>query len=504
MKKEIIINDASTETRIAILEDRQLVELFVEHPENERMVGDIYKGKVKNVVQAIQAAFVDVGLGQNGFLPFADIGTELSSLSERVEGSKKKQGKAELKLKNKPVVKNGQEVLVQVTKEPIGNKGTRLTSSISLPGRFLVLVPNDRSIGVSRKIVNARERRRLRMLAKSLKPDGFGLIIRTVAVEKDVQTLQSDLENLVKTWKRIQEKTKKHKGPGLIHKDMGITSSIIRDLFSPDIDRLVVDSRKLYNNIRKYLKYVAPALLSKLELYKEQKPIFDKFNIEEEIDKSLSRKIWMKSGGHIIFDQTEAMVVVDVNSGRAVKEKDQEKNALKIDVEAARVIARQLRLRDSGGIVVIDFIDLAVGKNRQKVLSVLKKELNKDRAAFDILPMSDFGIVQLTRERVRPSLLYRYSEPCSRCDGSGRTLSKSAIATKIEREVLQLKSKTGGRRFVLRVHPDMEAYLTGGMRSRLRRLQFKFFVSIQLVLDTHLNDENFKLITLKEEKKPTS
>ena len=232
MKKEIIINDASSETRIAILEDGQLVELYVEHPENERMVGDIYKGKVKNVVQAIQAAFVNIGLDQNGFLPFADIGTELSGLSERVKEAKKKpgkSGKSEPKKKKKPIVKSGQEILVQVTKEPIGNKGTRLTSAISLPGRFLVLVPNDNSIGVSRKIVNAKERRRLRMLAKSLKPDGFGLIIRTVAVGKDVQTLQSDLENLVRIWRRIQEKRKKNKNPGLIHKDMGITSSIIGD-----------------------------------------------------------------------------------------------------------------------------------------------------------------------------------------------------------------------------------------------------------------------------------
>ena len=243
-------------------------------------------------------------------------------------------------------LKVGQEILVQVTKEPIGEKGTRLTSSISLPGRFIVLVPHDNMIGVSRKIANVKERRRLRLLAKSMRPQGFGLIIRTVAVGKDVQTLKADLDNLLRTWKKIEEKNKNSTAPKIVYQDMGITSSVIRDLFSPDIDQLIVDSRRLYGKIKKYLKEVAPVLLPKLELYKDKTPVFDAFKIEEEIQKSLSRKIWMKSGGYIIFDQTEAMVVIDVNSGRSIREKDHELNALKTDMQAARTIAKQLRLRD--------------------------------------------------------------------------------------------------------------------------------------------------------------
>ena len=503
MKKEIIINVSSNETRIAILEDGALVEIYAERPENERMVGDIYKGKIENVVEGIQAAFVNVGLKQNGFLPFAEVGGEYSALSETVKDEVKKGRRRPHKKhrERKVNLKQGQYILVQVTKEPIGTKGTRLTSAISLPGRFLVLVPFDNKIGVSQKIVDVKERRRLRMLAKSLQPKGFGLIIRTVAVGKDVQTIRSDLDSLFKTWKKIEDKYKTHKAPALMHKDMGMASSVIRDLFSPDIDRLVVDSRKHYGRIKKYLKDVAPGLLPKLEFFKKRAPLFDELHIEEEIEKSLSRKIWMKGGGYIIFDQTEAMVVVDVNSGRSVGEKDHEKNALKTDLEAARTIARQLRLRDIGGIIVIDFIDLIKEENRRKVLSELKKQLKKDRAAFDILPMSDFGIIQLTRERVRPSLLYQYSDPCPRCSGLGRTPSKSAVATKIERKLQQLKSSTGERRYVLKIHPDIAEYLTEGIRNRIGRLMMKHFVKIQIEVDHHIKDENFVLTSVKDAKR---
>ena len=501
MKKEIIINSTSSETRIAILEDKALTELYVERPENERMVGDVYKGKVKNVVSAIQAAFVDVGLGQNGFLPFADAGKEYIALAERIEdtGKRKPHGKRETRKSRKPLLKQGQEILVQIVKEPLGTKGARLTSGLSIPGRFLVLTPGENAIGVSRKIVDVKERRRMRLLAKSLRPEGFGLIIRTVAVGKEAHVLQSDLEGLMRTWAKIEDRMKNQAAPALMHKDLGMASSIIRDLFSPDIDRLVVDSRRLYGEIKKYLKDVAPGLLSKLEFYKSKKPLFDAYKIEDEIEKSLSRKIWMKSGGHVIFDQTEAMVVVDVNSGRSVSEKDHEINALKTDLEAARVIGRQLRLRDVGGIIVIDFIDLLQEKNRKKVVSEMKKQLNKDRAAYDLLPMNDFGLISLTRERVRPSLLYQYSEACPRCEGLGRIPSKSSIFTKIERHIQTRKSKTKDRRLVLKVHPDMAAYLKEGRKNRLRRLMMKFFVTLRVEPDETLKDDDFILIAKNEE-----
>lgn len=499
MQKEIIINDSSSETRIAILEDNELVELYVERPENERMVGDIYKGKVENVVDAIRAAFVDIGMELNGFLPFADIVSqmvEFSALAETValeEKPPRRRRRQRPARKKQAPIKAGQEILVQVTKEPIQTKGARLTTDISLPGRFLVLVPNSNTIGISRKIEDARERSRLRRLAVSMRPEGFGLIIRTVAVGRSANEIQSDLENLLRTWKRIEEKANTEKTGQLIHKEVGLTSSIIRDLFSPDIDRLLVDSRKLYGEIRRYLKDVAPNLLSKLELYKEKTPIFDAFHIEEEIEKSLARKIWMKGGGHIIFDQVEAMVVVDVNSGRAVSHKDHEINALETDLQAAKVIARQLRLRDIGGIIVIDFIDLEEENHRKKVASMLRKELSIDRAAFDIIPMNDFGLVCLTRERVRPSLLYQYSEACPRCSGLGRIPTKSTIITQIERAIQKNKSETGKRRLILRVTPELAIYLKDGIRSRVRRLMWKHFVTIKILVDPNIRDEDFSI-----------
>ncbi len=510
MKKEIIINESISETRIAILEDGRLAELYVERPENERMVGDIYKGKVENVIEGIKGGFVDLGMKQNGFLPFSDIGKVYSSLAGEVSieekegesghgasGSRPRQPFGKHKKGQhghlRPRIHSGQEILVQVTKEPLGNKGPRLTSALSVPGRFLVLVPNDQNVGVSRKIVDVEERKRLRRLARSLKPEGFGLIIRTVASGKDLQTLRTDLDVLLKKWHQIEEQARKSQAPALIYRDLGITSSVVRDLFSPDIDRLCVDSKKLYGEIKKYLKGVAPGLISRLELHNKRTPVFDEFKIEAEITKSLSRKIWLKSGGHVIFDQTEAMMVVDVNTGRSVSERDQENNALRTDLEAAREIGRQLRLRDIGGIIVIDFIDLFQDKNRKKVVAELDKELKKDRAAFDILPMSDFGLVQLTRERERPSLLNQYSEQCPRCAGLGRIQAKTTIMTQIEREIQIVRSRTGARRMVLTVHPDVAKHLKEKLRKRMRAMMSKFHIILKIVPDEELKEVPFKL-----------
>lgn len=494
VNREMLINVSSSETRIAIVEDKALVEFYVERPENERMVGDIYKGKVENVVNAFQAAFVNIGKEQNGFLPFSDVGHHIyqfTGIEEMPPARKSKKSKPRYKQQSTPRLKTGQTILVQVTKEPIGNKGARLTMDLSLPGRFLVLVPYDQSIGVSRKIDDQKERNRLRRLARSLQPDGFGLIIRTVALGKDLQTLQSDLENLLKIWKRIEDKSKGEPEFGLLYKDSGMTSAVIRDLFNPDVDRLIVDSRKLYGEIRKYLKEVSPSLIPRLKLYQEKMPIFDQHFIENQIEKSFSRKIWIKGGGYLVFDQTEAMMVVDVNSGRSIEQKDHELNAFRVNLEAAREVTRQFRLRDIGGIIVIDFIDMTLEKNRKKLVAELCKELKKDRAAFDIQPMNGFGLVSLTRERLGPSLLFRSSEPCPRCNGLGRVPSKSSIITQLERSIQQYKMKTGERRLILAVHPDMLQFLKAGITNRLRRLMFKFFVYIKLVGDTNLNEDEF-------------
>ncbi|MBN2091972.1 Rne/Rng family ribonuclease, partial [candidate division KSB1 bacterium] len=436
MEKQIFINTSIGETRIAILEDGKLVELFVERPENERMVGDIHLGRVANVMKGMQAAFVDIGQTQDAFLHFSDIGESIREYSSIIDYDN---GEGFNRF-NKDYLKEGHEILVQIIKEPISNKGARLTTEISLPGRFLVLVPNQNLIGVSKKILSQREKRRLRRLARTLRPENFGVIIRTVAEGKDEKSLKADLDALVQTWRKIKNKVKKAVPPMLIHKDMGMASSIIRDLFTQDVTKVVVDSRTLFNEIKSYLRDISPQLIDKVEFYNRAEPLFDAFSIESDIEKSLARKVWLKIGGYLIFDSTEALVAIDVNSGKYVGHSDHEHNSLRINLEAAREIARQLRLRDLGGIIVIDFIDMQDPKNRKKVYDELKRELKRDRAQSSVAPISDFGLMQMTRERIRPSLLFSFSEPCPTCGGTGRVTSKGAIVNKIERWIKRYRT----------------------------------------------------------------
>lgn len=492
MKKEIFINSAISETRIAILENGKLVELFVERPENERMVGDIYLGKVVNVMKGMQAAFVDIGQGQDAFLHFSDIGETYREYGTGIDYDEESRRST---LLDKDLLRENQEILVQIIKEPINSKGSRITTEISLAGRFLVLVPNQKLIGVSKKITSHREKRRLRKIARTIRPEGFGLIIRTVAGGKDQDTLESDQESLIKIWKKIEKKVQKSRPPTLIHKDMGMASSIIRDLFTPDVNRLVVDSRKMMRDIKNYLKDVAPPLLDKVDFHNPKMPVFDYFDIESEIEKSLTRKVWMKSGGYLIFDHTEALVAVDVNSGKYVGRKDHEQNSLKINLEAARDIARQLRLRDIGGIIVIDFIDMQDPKNRKKVYDELKRELKKDRAQASLATISDFGLMQMTRERVRPSLLFSFSEQCPTCGGTGRVTSKSSVVTKIERWIKRFKTKHKERSLKLYVHPEMARHLTRGVKSIIKKMMWRFWLRIEVIADDSLRIDEFKFFS---------
>lgn len=399
MKKEIIINAGANETRIAITEDGRLAELFVETANKEKMVGDIYLGKVAKVMPGIKAAFVDLGLGQDGFLHFSDIGNRFEEYSAMI-GDDDDQGEEGEKEGDPSLVgthpgeepgrpphdaarpstqspsnnggdhhsqhraphrevklEKGQEIIVQITKEPVGKKGVRVTSEVSLAGRFLVLLPFDGKIGISKKISSFKEKRRLRKIVQPILPEGFGVIIRTVAEGKDDSSLTNDLKDLVDTWREVEKTVKSEKSPCLLYKDMSTTSSVIRDLFSNDVSRVVVDSRKLHKEIRAYIRYTSVQLLDKIELHRDKRPIFDVYEIEKEIETTLARKVWLKSGGYLIIDPTEAMVVVDVNSGRYAAKKEQEQNSLRTDMEAAREICRQLRLRDIGGIIVIDFIE---------------------------------------------------------------------------------------------------------------------------------------------------
>lgn len=544
MKKEIIINVTATEIRIAITEDNRLAELYVESPEKERLVGDIYLGRVARVMPGIRAAFIDIGHKQDAFLHFSDIGNTLSEYSSLLgdedsevdteedsdeEGSSPTNGEVRPpqgpqppptrhpdrppgqrggrdggRRSENPNLSSGQDIIVQVTKEPVGKKGVRVTSEISLPGRFLVLLPFDGKVGVSKRINNFKEKRRLRRIVNSILPDGFGVIVRTVAQEQDETALRQDLEGLIKTWRDIEQSVKSETPPALLYKDMATTSSVIRDLFSEDVERVITDSKKLYREIRTYVKMVSPNLVEKIEYYNRKEPIFDASGIEKEIAQVLNRKVWLKSGGYIIIEQTEAMVVVDVNSGRYAANREQEQNSLRTNLEAAREVTRQLRLRDIGGIIVIDFIDLQDERNKKKVYDELRKEFRKDRARVTVLPMTDFGLVQITRQRIRQSILHSFSEPCPVCGGSGLVQSKSTIINHIERWVRRFRTESRERRLILRIHPTLADYLREGSVSRLTKMMLKFLVHIKLELDTKMPMAEFRVISRKQNKDITS
>ncbi|MCK5075605.1 MAG: Rne/Rng family ribonuclease, partial [Calditrichia bacterium] len=364
----------------------------------------------------MQAAFVDIGHEQDAFLHFSDFGTVETEMfidvDDEEENGKKnqnaKKGPTDEEIAN--ILRKNKEITVQIVKEPISNKGPRVTNEVSMPGRFLVLVPNEKRIGISRKISDRNERRRLKKIAKSILPDNYGLIVRTVAAGKSDRIIKSDLKKLLTQWKIIEKQIEESSSPILIFKDMGMTSSIIRDFFTNDVEHVIVDSRKLYKDISIYLKDVAPNLLSKLEYFKSKEPVFDAFKVEDEIQKSLSRKVWLKNGGYLYIEQTEALVSVDVNSGKYFGKKDHEEHSLKINMEASREISRQIRLRDLGGLLVIDFIDMIEEDNQRKIVQELKKEFSKDRATTKIADMSPFGLIEMTRQRIRPSLIQNISE----------------------------------------------------------------------------------------------
>ncbi len=507
MQKDIIINATEHETRLAILEDSKLVELLVERPEAERMVGDIYKGVVSTVLPGMQAAFIDLGLEKSAFLHFSDIGDSKSQLDLLYEAEfteEEEEAKKPKKPKKQPqsiqeVLKQGQEILVQVTKEPIGTKGSRVTTELSLPGRYVVLVPGEDHVGVSRKIYDWGEKKRLKRQAYETKPDGFGCIIRTVAQGKDKRELAADMRHLAKLWRNIVKLADKKKAPFLLHKDIGMIYSVMRDVLTPDVNSVMVDSKREYKRILSYLKNVAKGLRSNIKFYTGEVPIFDAFGIEPEIEKMLDRKVWVKKGAYFVVDQTEAMVTIDVNTGRFVGKTTQESTVLKTNLEAAREIARQIRLRDIGGLIIVDFIDMEYAENRRKVFEEYKGAFKHDRSKNSILPISEFGLVQMTRERIRPSILHTLSEICPCCGGIGRLLSKQTVAAKIERWFRRAKVGLESKSYRLTVNPEVAHLLEEGKAGRLRKLGKGLKLGIELVKDEDLPSDEFRVFDLNQQ-----
>ena len=492
MRKEIFINESMEETRIAIQEDSQLVEVYIERQDNHRMVGNVYKGKVENVLPGMQAAFVDIGYELNSFLPFSEIETE-----EYLQGHKKNK-----KNKNDNIevdLKKDQEIFVQVIKEPFAGKGPRVTTEVALPGRLLVLVPGANYIGISKKIWDKYERRRLKKIAQSLRKGDLGIIIRTVAEGKSENHIENDFNQLMENWERIEQKADNGAAPLLVYEDLETASSVVRDLLTPDVEKIIIDSKRLYKKTEKYLEDISPSLLDRLELYKLKAPLFESFGIESEIEKLMRPKAWLKSGAYLIIEKTEAMVVVDVNSGRFVGKKLHEDNSLKINLEAAREVARQLRLRDLSGLIVIDFIDMKKEENRKKVYHELRRELRKDRAKVAVAPITEFGLLEMTRQRIRVSLLDSMSEECPSCKGSGKIISIETLITRIEHWLRRYKTKHMSLRIKLHLHPKNANYLNKEKKSVLKGLMWKNFIHLKIIENPDLRLDEFRFLRSKDD-----
>ena len=495
MQKEIIVNSTPYEVRIAILEDKELVELLIERAENKRMVGDIFKGVVTAVLPGIQAAFVDIGAEKAAFLHVSDLVDP--SDDEEEPGERRRGGDNRQLPAIQDVLKRGMEILVQVTKEPIATKGPRITTQISLPGRYAVIMPNADHVGVSRKIEERAERVRLKALVEEFKPQGCGLIVRTVGEGVERRALEVDVENLVHLWKRIQEKAAAAPAPSLVHEDVGLVIGLVRDILNENVSLLVLDDRKAHEQLTAYLKDIAPDMLRQVKLYEEPMPIFDRYGVESEIDKTLDRKVWLKKGGYVVIEQTEALVSVDVNTGRFTGKKNQEETILKTNMLAAREIARQLRLRDIGGIIVIDFIDMESEANKRRVFQELRSALKQDRAKTKAFQVSDLGLVEMSRQRVRPSLYHFMSDQCSYCESTGHVLSLDSIANRIERMLRRVSHYTRARELRLQASPRLVLFLREERWQRLRELMQVTGVMVDLVDDPRLHREDFRLVSVE-------
>jgi ribonuclease G len=554
LKREILINGSQRETRVAILEDDRLVELLVDRPDHRRTVGDIYLGRVEAVLPGIQAAFVDIGQEKSAFLHASD----LLEPDEDEEPEEEGDGEGEEELESEPeaaaveggtgeeatgerrtnwrggrdrrrrgrangnggsgnggegrqreissrralpniqdILKKGQNLPVQVTKEPIGTKGCRVTAQISLPGRFLVYMPYASKVGVSRKIESREQRAKLReMVSKLLPKDAGGVIVRTVAEGVTEEHFRREIESLLQLWRKInRKKTFVRRAPALLQRETSLTRGIIRDLFSTKVDALNVDSKELYNEIEQYLNQIDPELLSRVHLYADPTPLFDKFDIESEIRDLFKARVELPTGGSLIIQPTEALISIDVNTGRYTGKKDPEKTILRTNLEAAREIARQIRLRDIGGIIVCDFIDMETRSNRDKVLQELRTHLGRDRARTKALAVSELGLVEMTRQRVRPSLWHSMTTDCPTCAGSGRVFTPEVVSRRLERALKRAGHEHRERQLTVRLHPEVALYLLEEEPKLLQTLSKLTGLDLELRDDPMMRLDEFRLMS---------
>jgi ribonuclease G len=502
VSNRIIINADSYETRIAILEDDELAELLVERADQRRHVGDIYKARVNAVLPGMQAAFVDMGLPKTGFLHASDLAESLSGLDDISDlddnGDRGRRRRAPVP-KIEDHLSKGQEILVQITKESIGTKGPRVTQQVSLPGRYCVLMPGLDHVGVSRRIEDRAERQRIKAIIDDVRPKGVGLIARTAGETKGDPEFAADVKHLTKLWQKIDRKAASVRAPALVHRELEMTASLIRDLFTDEVDEVIIDDKDSFAEIQAFLKAVSPELRDRVKLYKGAEPIFDFHKIEQQIEKTFERKVWLKKGGYICIDHAEALVAIDVNTGRFTGKKNQEETIFRTNLEAAKEIPRQLRLRDIGGIIVIDFIDMEIESNKRAVLEELRQELRKDRARTKAFAVSELGLVEMTRQRERSSLLHYYTEDCLQCGGLGKVPSLETMLVKLERVMRRVAALGGERRIVLRVAPEVALFFVEQEARRFAELEKRFKLQVDLKDDPQLKRGDMKVFTTKKQ-----
>ena len=500
MYKEVVISVDESEVRVALLEDKVLQEFFVERKGRRGIAGNIYKGRVESILPGMEAAFVDIGLEKSGFLHVSDVAKEVDIFEEMVatygeeEATKSKSDKrTHLRLSIEDMLKKGQEILVQVIKEPMGTKGARTSSHISLPGRFLVLMPTVEHIGVSRRIADEKERERLRGLLKKLRPAGMGFILRTAGEGKGRKEFLADIRYLTHLWRRIEKIARRCRAPKLIHQELGLICRVARDFFYSDINRVVIDSKEEGSALKRFLKTFLPDLRPRVEIHRGQDPLFSSYGLEKEIEGALRNKVWLKSGGNLVIEEGTAGTTIDVNSGKYVGRESLEGTALRINLEAASAISRQLRLRDIGGIIIIDFIDMELQKNRKKVLRKLEEALKRDRSKTEILQYSPLGLVEMTRQRIRENLSRTLCQSCPYCQGRGVVKSVVTVSIGAQRKLRRLFSRSAEKEIVIRAHPQVVSHLLNEAKESISKLerQFRKRVVVEEDRDLHLEDVKF-------------
>jgi ribonuclease G len=493
MAGKILINITPEQTRVALIDtNAQLSELYIERKKGVSLVGNVYKGKVVKILPGMQSAFVDIGLEKAAFLHAADVlsGFDYSIFGEDVEES------VPINLPIEDMLQEGEEVFVQVSKDPMGTKGARVTAYITLPGRYLVLMPEVEHIGVSRKILQEDERTRLRDLVSSLKPKNFGFIIRTASEGCTDEEIRKDIEYLMLLWDNIQKKKEKVHSPNSLYSDLDLALRSVRDLFGHDIDKLIIDSKEGFKKVYDFVNTYFPKLISKIELYEGAEPIFDAFGIELEIPKALGKRVWLKSGGYIVLDQTEALTSIDVNTGKYVGKASLEDTIFKTNIEAVKEIAYQIMLRNLGGIIIIDFIDMEKEENRKKLFSVFQEAMSKDRAKCTILEVSELGLIQMTRKRVRDSLQRILCEPCQYCDGKGFIKSPTTVCYEIFMELRRIGLTQKNCKIMISANPHVADLIYDDEREGIETIERECGFKIIVKADKNFHQEYYEVATL--------